>query len=385
MKIVDHVASATQKRNNNTMDVNSHGGYYKHGARYTIEKRLEVIQIFLELQQVGGDPNYRNRGRLCTREVAEMAKVSISYAYHVISEYMETGGIKDTEVRKAEVAKIRQQYTKIGPLETLVLLSLRSENDQMLLVEYKNNLRRITGANVSVQTIDYFFKHRFDYRGSLRKASLVPVDKWKEENIARYHEFMETIAKFPDHSRYHFIDEKHFVNKDAYNNKVRVNPLDGSIRAIPVSGNFRDPVNMIAIIRCCGWEPAMHYTIGKENGTTALFTAYIEHLLAHNWFQEGDLLIMNNAAIHTGAEASHISDLLFSYGVLVVPLPTRAPELNPIELCFHIIARHIRKAWGYGDEDMELSDMTVEQQVHRVVAEHINCERVLRCAAHCGY
>lgn len=366
------------------MEVNLNGGFFKHGVRYTMEKKLEVLQTFLELQRAA-DNDYHQNGRLKTRQVAEAAKVSVGYAHRVISEYLETGGLLDPNVAKEDLRETRRQYTKISPLDTIVLLSLRAENDQMTLLEYQTKLRQSTGTMVCVQTIDHFFKHRFDYRGSLRTAPLVPIDKWKPQNIHRYHEFMEKIVKFPDHAKYHFIDEKHFINGDVYNNKVRVDPLTNTIWAIPVSGNFRAAVNMIAIIRCCGLEPAMHFTIGKENGTAALFTAYIKYLLGHNWFQPGDVLIMDNAAIHTGAEASHVRDLLFSYGVLVIPLPTRAPELNPIELVFHILARRIRSDRYRSDGGAEISQMTIEQQVGRVVAESINYELIVKCAAHCGY
>jgi hypothetical protein len=53
------------------------------------------------------------------------------------------------------------------------------------------------------------------------------------------------------------------------------------------------------------------------------------------------ILVMDNAAIHTGAEAEIVEDLLWymvvdgrPLNVLVVYLPARAPELNPIELIF---------------------------------------------------
>jgi transposase len=74
----------------------------------------------------------------------------------------------------------------------------------------------------------------------------------------------------------------------------------------------------------------------------ASFTAYVEHLVVIGWFQCGDVLIMDNAVIHTGGEATIVADFLWnSCEFLVVPLPTRAPELNPIELVFHILVRRL--------------------------------------------
>lgn len=38
------------------------------------------------------------------------------------------------------------------------------------------------------------------------------------------------------------------------------------------------------------------------------FTAYIEQLLSTNWLERSDVLIMDNAAIHIGAEAGIVAD-----------------------------------------------------------------------------
>ena len=99
---------------------------------------------------------------------------------------------------------------------------------------------------------------------------------------------------------------------------------------------------MIAIVSANPAKPqSMDYILGKENGTAAVFTAYVEHLIAHWWLEHGNILVMDNASIHTGAEAHIVADLLWTIeldgrllNVLVVPLPTQSPKLNPIELIF---------------------------------------------------
>jgi hypothetical protein len=214
---------------------------------------------------------------------------------------------------------------------------------------------------------------------------MVPLDKWKPANIRAYHEFMGTIATLKLHNKYHFIDEKHIVNKDCYNNRVRADPLSGAVRCICVSGNFRKAYNMIAIIRLSGKDPPMHYSIGEENGTAANFMAYIEYLLGIGWFEPYDVLILDNAAIHSGAEATIVADLLWEVRrVLVVPLPTRAPELNPIELIFHILARRLRQNRYFSNGIIDAATISVPNQVQEVVAS-IGVSTVLNCAMHCGY
>jgi transposase len=77
----------------------------------------------------------------------------------------------------------------------------------------------------------------------------------------------------------------------------------------------------------------------------ASFLAFVEFLLQNSWFECSDIIGIKNAPIHTGGEADIVENLLWHVmQVRVVFLPTRAPKLNPIELIFHILARHI---WSY--------------------------------------
>jgi transposase len=363
------------------MNVNQNGGYYAAGVPYDMSKKMEVLQAYLDLMREL-DPAGANTPKIHAEVVAATAKVSIGYADKVIREYLVSGAIADPRLGKQDLADKRRQFTKIGPEESNVLLALRAEDDQQWLIHYQQKLYAATGVLVGTSTIDVFFKTRFKYKGCLRKAPLVPLDKWKPANIAAFHRFLGTLAKLPNHFKYHFIDEKHIVNKDCYNDRVRADPETGRVRCIVVSGNFREAFNLIGVIRCSGDEPAMHYSLGQENRTSASFTAYVEHLVAINWFQRGDVLIMDNAAIHTGGEATIVADFLWnSSEVVVVPLPTRAPELNPIELIFHILARRLR---SYRYRADNAGDMNVPQQVARIVGT-ISAETALKCAGHCGY
>ena len=57
----------------------------------------------------------------------------------------------------------------------------------------------------------------------------------------------------------------------------------------------------------------------------------------------GDVLIMDNAAIHTGGAASALVDLLYEdHGISVLLLPTRSPELNPIEQMWHLLHHRLK-------------------------------------------
>jgi hypothetical protein len=149
------------------------------------------------------------------------------------------------------------------------------------------------GKYLAVTTIHNFFLERYDHKGSLRSPNLVPLDKFRHGNVAKYHEFMAKLAMLPNHHKYHFIDEKHLVNKDCIANRVRADPLlTGRVRCIQVSGDFQMADNLIAIISASFTKTSpVHYVLGEDNGIMAAnFTGYIEYLITINWFEIGDII-----------------------------------------------------------------------------------------------
>ena len=351
------------------------------GKPYDISKKSDVLTTYNELAAM-------NPHKVpCAREIAIITRVSHTFVYKVLKEFRTLGHLEDPIESNNKKGKTRR--LKIHPEAALFLLALRTEDDRRPLYSYKVELFQATELEVSTTTIDRFFKKRFDFACKLRKPNLVPLDKWKEKNLIAYEQFRKTIDQLTNHWKFHFIDEKHVVNKDCIGNRVRADPLTGEVRCIKVSGNFRYAYNMISIISANPTKSTpIDYTLGEENGNAASFTAYIKDLIARRWFERGNVLIMDNAAIHTGRESAIVADLLWSVevdgsplNVLVVPLPTRSPELNPIELVFHILARRLR-LYRYRTEDP--GQMTVPHQAARVMAD-ISTETVLKCIGHCGY
>lgn len=367
------------------MNVNANGGRYHQGRRYGMDKKLAVVDAILDLEIEEGATG---RANVPYRRIAERAQVSVDFAHKVGREYYSTGTVTSPDERHVQILKKRVPR-KLGPLESVVLLSLRVDDDRRSLRDYCRALFLDTGTMVSPETVDRFFKTRFEFRGSLRKPNLVPLDKWKPRNIEAYHKFMETLGGLPDHKKYHFVDEKHLANKDGMNGKVRACPLTGKIRAIPVNGSFRMTYNMMAIISANPRKSCpISYILGKENGTATNFLAFIEHLVVIDWFDHNDVLIMDNAAIHTGGCAAVIPEVLWNaekdgrpLHVVVVPLPTRAPELNPIELVFHILTRRLRAAKYRPDL---VTDDCIPRQVLKIF-DDLETETVLKCCIHAGY
>jgi hypothetical protein len=98
--------------------------------------------------------------------------------------------------------------------------------------------------------------------------------------------------------------------------------LTGRVPAIPVSGDFREAYNLFAIILINPDKPyPINYMIGRENGNAASFVAvFIEYLIGTRFFLHDEILVMDNEAIHTGAEAEIVKDQLWDMVVNRGPL-----------------------------------------------------------------
>jgi hypothetical protein len=346
------------------------------------QKKVDMLEQYNRLD----DPQTVWPPRI--ESVAEAAPVSIGYTHKVLATYRLMGRIEDPDLIKIRHTEEKKNYSKITLAVAIYLLALRADNDQWPLYEYKTQLMDDLGKYLVVTTIDNFFLEHYDHKGSLRSPNLVPLDKFRHDNVAKYHAFMAKLAMLPNHHKYHFIDEKHLVNKDCITNRVRADPLTGRVWCIQVSGDFRMAYNLIAITSAPSLTKTspVHYVLGEDNGMAANFTAYIEYLITINWFEIGDILIIDNAAIHCGAEATILEDLLWTtlvngvaLNVLIVYLPARAPELNPMELEFHILARQLR-LWRYRTTTPQ--DATVPLQV-QLMFHDMDLLLIMKCCMHC--
>jgi transposase len=215
------------------------------------------------------------------------------------------------------------------------------------------------------------------------------LDKFRPENVLKYAHYRLKVSLFQDDSRWNFLGKKHLVNKDVFPDCVRACPLTGRVPAIPVSGDFREAYNLFAIISTNPDKPySIDYMIGRENGNATSFVAFIEYLIGTRFFLHDKILVMDNAAIHTNAEAEIVEDLLWDMvvdgrplNVLVVYLPAGAPELNPIKLIFHILACRIR---SFRYRMAGPCHAAVVRQTARVL-NGVTPETIVKCSIHCGY
>jgi transposase len=98
---------------------------------------------------------------------------------------------------------------------------------------------------------------------------------------------------------------------------------------------------------------------------------------------------MDNARIHTGGAARYIEDTLYNtvvdgraLRILIIWLPARSPELNPIELVFGILAKRLRSwRWKLGRGPRSNAVVKYTQNI----LDNMDAGLVTRCIRNCGY
>jgi transposase len=363
--------------------INEKGGYFQPGRMYQLPKKIKIAEIYLVLLEV------RYPLHPSVMEVSDLGKVSWRFANLVISELRALGAVGDPELHRRVKNNVLGPGQKLSTVHEMFLLCLRTLDPARPLYNYVQELNNQFDKKVSPQSIADWFNKRWDNQGNLKRANLVPLDKWKPRNKLRYYEFVQKLRIYSDHSKYNFIDEKHIFNKDVYSTKVRKDPLTGKLPSIHVSGDFRKAYNIMAIISPNPEKDyPINYTIAEENGTSEAFVGFITYLIAKRFLRHDEFVVMDNASIHSQGCATVIEDMLWEtivdghpLHILVIQLPTRSPELNPIELIFHILSMRIR---SFRYRTAGPCDAAVLHRAAKVM-DDMTYALILRCCAHCGY
>ena len=224
-----------------------------------------------------------------------------------------------------------------------------------------------------------FHNDKFPFKAKLRQPNLIPRDKFKPENIKRYFEFVERIAAI-DPRRLKFGDEKHLKGSEVYNKKGRRDPLTGEVPEHHVNFDFRDTYSITGF---CGIDPEtnpMSFVIHDAKNDAASFSDAIVDAVAEGFLRRNDVLVLDNAAIHFQGDNDGIEDWLWdNFGISVIALPTRAPELNPIELVWRSLTMKLRAKRVKSDGSHATAKMA-----HSILA-NMSHQSIAATYQECGY
>ena len=172
---------------------------------------------------------------------------------------------------------------------------------------------------------------------------------------------------------------------DLFDGHARKDPFTRNVPATVVNLDFQNTYNVIGY---CGIDPTVpavdYYIVGKDQTTTAaVFMDTIHQSIAKGFLHAGDILVLDNASIHQYRESAGLRDLLWMYRILLLPLPTRCPELNPIELVWNALVQRLRSAEMEGQLNQQDRYPIVSTTEH--ILSSIPHQEVGRFYAHCGY
>ena len=97
---------------------------------------------------------------------------------------------------------------------------------------------------------------------------------------------------------------------------------------------------------------------GENNHDSVSFRLFIEESIATEWLRPYDILIYDSAAIHQQGYNGDLAELLWNslaldgepLCILLLPLPTRSPELNLIKLVWNIMVQRVKYGGKRGGE-----------------------------------
>jgi hypothetical protein len=123
------------------------------------------------------------------RQLVSFAKLSVSAARKIIMELENTESLIDCEHANSEKTRDHEKIYYLEPTEELFLLALHAGKPARPNRDYIANLATYYGTIVSSTFITKWFKTRFDHKGSFCKPNLVPLDKFRHENVIRFVEY----------------------------------------------------------------------------------------------------------------------------------------------------------------------------------------------------
>jgi hypothetical protein len=226
--------------------------------------------------------------------------------------------------------------------DSFYLLNLWQLNNRFTLCDYAYCLATDRGTFVSRAVIGKWFLTTFPFKGSMRKLNKVPINKFTDNNILHCAEFMYCVEQIPPWCLV-FGDEKPLKGGELFNRWGCADPLTGVVKDFVLDSDWH---NTYAITGLC-WigrdRPPFSFIVHDGSNNAAVFCDMVIQNLSCGFLQPGDFLVLDNELINHFQESTGLDAYFWNYhGIFLQFLPTRSPELNPIELLWNIIVQRLK-------------------------------------------
>ena len=192
-------------------------------------------------------------------------------------------------------------------------------------------------------TISRFFLNAFPHRGGLCRPCLVPFDKFRPCNAERAVEYIDFLSCL-DPRRVKFGDEKHLKSGEVFTRKSRRHVITGEVPFMMALPDFTNRYTLTGFCSIDPRTPAVWCSIHESTNDADQFALELEYAIQSRFLLAGDVLVLDNAQIHSGRENSVLEDYLWrNYGIFLLFLPARCPEWNPQEQVWRHLVMNLRQ------------------------------------------
>jgi hypothetical protein len=354
--------------------VNTRGGTYEHGKARPIQDKAAVAQKYFELEE-----NLLAGQCISVLSLAKACAVSWGFAIKVIGD-IESGQSINPRMT-VQGGKRGAGAMTLSDGDGFYLLHLWRLNNWFTLRDYAYCLATDRGTFVSRVVIGKWFLPTFPFKGSMRKLNKVPINKYPNNNILHCAELMYCVKQIPP---WHIVfgDEKPLKGGELFNRWGRADPLTGVVKDFVVD---LDWCNTYAITGLCwiGHDRLLFsFIVHDGSNNEAVFCDFVIQNLSCGFFQPRDFLVLDNASLHHFQESTGLDAYLWNYhGIFLQFLPTRSPELNPIELLWNILVQQL-KHFPLSDDYGPLTHQVAAAEVLMNEFTHGNVDASF---CHCGY
>ncbi len=150
---------------------------------------------------------------------------------------------------------------------------------------------------MSKAVISKWFLTTFPFKGRMQKLNKVPIDKFTDNNILRWAEFICCIEQIPPWCIV-FGDEKSLKGGELFNCWGRADPLTGLVEDFVVDSDWCNTYAITGICRIGRDRPPFSYIIHDGSNNAAVFCDFVVQNLSSGFLQPGDFLVLDNALIH---------------------------------------------------------------------------------------
>jgi hypothetical protein len=282
--------------------VNVHGNVYERGKAFSHSRKVEIARhIILAMDDYGN---------INVSKVAKAAKADRKVVRKIKKEMNEHGRVlTPKEINASKNCQRGAGSKAFSATDMFVLYQMYHNNPSTSLKVYAQALMFITGTQAHPSTISRWFRFAFRFSGTMCKPNMVPYDKFRPSNYEKALIYI-TVITLMDPARIKFGDEKHIKGNVLYCRKVRRDILTGIVPDIMTHPDFRQRYTIVGF---CGIDPRVspvRYGISVNTNDAANFSDQIVMAIHLCWLLPGDVLVLDNAAIHNGGDNSDLENWL---------------------------------------------------------------------------